>query len=75
MEVKKTNTIEANDDTIVKASCISKKNTKMLKIQDIDLNKIKISKKKLYSKPNDAYKHFIVYYHNGQGISLLIRRP
>ena len=47
----------------------------MLKIQDIDLNKIKISKKKLYSKPNDAYKHFIVYYYNGQGISLLIRCP
>ena len=56
--------MELNDDTIVKPSCVYKKNTKMLKMQDIDLNKIETSKKKLYIKPNNAYKHYIVYDYN-----------
>ena len=47
----------------------------MLKIQDIDLNKIKTSKKKLYSKPNNVYKHYIVYDYNDKTIPLLIKLP
>ena len=47
----------------------------MIKIQDIDLNKIKTSKKKPYSKPNNAYKHYIVYNCNDETIPLLIRLP
>ena len=76
MELKKiSNTIEFNDGTIEKASCVYKKNTKMLKIQDIDLNKIKTSKKKRYSKANKAYKHYVVYEYNDENIPLLIRFP
>ena len=44
----------------------------MYKIQDIDLNKIKNSKKKLYSKLNNPYKHYIVYDYNDETIPLLI---
>ena len=47
----------------------------MIKIQDIDLNKIKTSRKKPYSKPNNAYKHYIVYNCNDETIPLLIRLP
>ena len=47
----------------------------MYKIQDIDLNKIKISKKKFYSKSNNAYKHYFVYDYNNETIPLLIGLP
>ena len=73
--MKKPNTIGLNDDTIVKASFAHKKNTKMFKIQDIHLNEIKTSKKKLYSKRNNANKHYIVYDYNDRTIPLLIRLP
>ena len=56
----KPNTKKLNDGTIVKASCDHKKDIKMVKMQDIDLNKIKTSTKKLYSKPNNGYKHYMV---------------
>ena len=49
-DTKKANTLDLYDNTIVKTSCVHKTDTKMLKIQDIDINKIKVSKKKLYSK-------------------------
>ena len=58
--MKNPNTKKLNDGTIVKASCVHKKDIKMVKIQDIDLNKIKTFKKKLYNKPNNGYKHYIV---------------
>ena len=44
-------------------------------MQDIDFNKIKTSKKKFYSKPNNAYKHYIVYDYNDEAIPLLTRLP
>ena len=47
----------------------------MLKIQNTAFNKIKTFKKKLYSKPNKTYKHYIVYDYNGETITLLIRLP
>ena len=47
----------------------------MLKIQDIDLNNIKTSKKKLYKKPNNAYKHYTVYAYNDENIPLPTRLP
>ena len=40
-----------------------------------DLNKIKTSKKKVYSKPSRALKHYMVYDYNGETIPLLIRLP
>ena len=74
-DVKNPNTKNLNDGTIVKASCVHKKDTKMFKIQDIDLNKIKTSKKKFYSKPNNGYKHYVVYDYNGETIPSLIKLP
>ena len=48
----------------------------MLKIQDIVLNKIRVSKEKFYNMQNKAYKHFILYeYNNNEFIPLLIRLP
>ena len=45
----------------------------MLKIQDIDVDKMKVSKQKLYSKVNKAYKHYIMYDDNSEIIPLHIR--
>ena len=64
-----------NDGTIVKRSCVHKRDTKTFKIQDIDLDKIKTSKKKLYSKASKAYKHYLLQEHNNGNVSLLIKLP
>ena len=47
----------------------------MFKIQGIDINKIKVSEEKLYSKPNSAYKHYILYDNDVEIISLFIKIP
>ena len=47
----------------------------MFKIQDIDLNKIKTSVKKLYSEKNIEYKYYMGYDYNGEIITLLVRLP
>ena len=78
METKKQNTIAFIDGPTIKASCVYKTNMEMLKIQDIDLNEIKVSKEKPDSKANKAYKHFILYDHNNYNnkfFPLLIRLP
>ena len=38
-----------------------KDNTKCFKINDIDINKIRISEKKLYRKEHNSYKHYVFY--------------
>ena len=47
-----------------------KDNTKCLKINDIDINKIRVSEKKLYSKKHNAYKHYVFYEHDDECIPL-----
>ena len=49
---KKHPKLELNDGTITRASCVYKRDTQMLKIQGIDLDKIKLSERKRYSKHN-----------------------
>ena len=61
-ETKKTpNTLERNDGAILKASCVYKRDAKLFKIQNIDLDEMKISKKKPYNKAHKACKHFVLY--------------
>ena len=49
-----------------------KDNTKYLKINDIDINKIRVSEKKLYSKKHHAYKYYVFYEHDDEYIPLKI---
>ena len=49
-----------------------KDNTKCLKIDDIDINKIRVSEKKLYSKTHNAYKYYVFYEHDNEYIPLRI---
>ena len=47
-------------------------NTKCFGINDIDINKIRIPEKSLYSKKHSAYKYYVLYEHNNEYIPLRI---
>ena len=49
-----------------------KDDTKCLKINNIDTNKIRVSEKKLYSKEHNSYKCYVFYEHDGDHIPLRI---
>ena len=48
------------------------KNTKYIKINDIDINKIRVCDKKLYNKQHNSYKYYVFYEHNEEQIPLRI---
>ena len=49
-----------------------KDNSKCFGINDIDINKIRISEKSLYSKQHNAYKYYVLYEHNNEYMPLRI---
>ena len=49
-----------------------KDNTKCFGINDIGINKIRISEKSLYSKQHNTYKYYVLYEHNNEYIPLRI---
>ena len=61
-----------NDKKINKSSFY--KNKKLFNIDDIDVNKILVSKKELYGKKN-SFKYFIGYNDNDDIRSLCIKLP
>ena len=76
MKAKKTsNTLELNDSISVETSCVYKRDTKRFKIQNIDFDKIKSSKKKPYSKAHKAHKHFVLYEYKNEYVPLLLKLP
>ena len=42
----------------------TKHNSKCFGINDMDINKIRISEKSLYSKQHNAYKYYVLYENN-----------
>ena len=48
------------------------KNTKHFKINDIDIDKIRVSDKKLYNKSHNSYKYYMFYEHSDEYIPLRI---
>ena len=46
--------------------------SKCFGINGIDINKIRISEKSLYSKQHNAYKYYVVYEHNNEYMPLRI---
>ena len=49
-----------------------KDNDDSLRIDEIDINKIRISERSLYSKQHNAYKYYVLYEHNSKYIPLRI---
>ena len=48
------------------------KDTECFRINDIDINKIKVSDKKLYIKGHNSYKYYAFYEHDDKHIPLKI---
>ena len=70
--MKKAPTIELGNGKKVLLRNIYMKNTKNFKIEDIDINKIRVSNRKIYLKENNSRKHYIFYDHNNEYIPLRI---
>ena len=68
------NTINFGDKSVEKRD-LYKEDTKLFKIEDIDVNEIKVSMKKIYSRKNKSYKHYIGYNDNSEIIPLIIMLP
>ena len=45
---------------------------KCFKINDIDINKIRVSEKKIYSKKRNAFKYYVFYEHDNEYMLLRI---
>ena len=61
-----------NNDKIAAKIVYTKDNSKCFRINDIDINKIRISEKSLYSKQHNAYKYYVLYEHNNEYMPLRI---
>ena len=62
--------LENNAEILAKTTYI--KDTKCFKINDIDIDKIRVSDKKLYHKEHNSYKYYVLYEHDDEYIPLKI---
>ena len=67
---KKPITLRLNDGTTVNANTIYDKKPKCFKVNDVNVNKIKVPDKKLCSKIHDSCKYCVFYEHNNKQIPL-----
>ena len=58
---KTINTYKLDNGVEIPAMTIFMKNSKYFNINDIDINKIRVAKAKLFMKENKSYKHYIFY--------------
>ena len=61
-----------NNDKIPARIVYAKDNEKCFGTDEIDINKIRISKRILYSKQHNAYKYYVLYEHNNEYMPLRI---
>ena len=54
-------TLKLDDGAEIPAKTAYMKDTKYFKIDDIDINKIRVSNKKHYSKEHNSYKYYVFY--------------
>ena len=69
---KKTITLKLNNGVEIPAKNIYKEDLKIFNINDIDIDKIRVSDKKLYDKKHNSYKHYVFYEDGNEYISLKI---
>ena len=58
---KKPITLKLNNGVEIPARSIDKEDSRVFNINNINIDKIKVSDKKLYNKNNDSYKHYVFY--------------
>ena len=58
---KKSITLKLNNGAEIPAKNINKEDARVFNINDINIDKIKVSDKKLYNKKHDSYKHYVFY--------------
>ena len=61
-----------DNDVEISAMTIFMKDSKYFNVNDIDINKIRVSKAKLFIKENNSYKHYIFYEDSDKYIPLNI---
>ena len=61
---RKISTLRLDNDVEISAKTAYIKDMECFKINDIDINKIRISDKKLYSKEHNSYKYYVFYEHD-----------
>ena len=49
-----------------------KDNIKCVKFNDVEINKIRVSEQRLYSKQHNAYKYYVIYEHDNEYIPLRV---
>ena len=49
-----------------------KDNIKCFKFNDVEINKIRVSEQRLYSKQHNAYKYYVIYEHDNEYIPLRV---
>ena len=54
-------TLKLDNDIEIPAKTIFMKNSKHFNISDIDINRLRVSKLKLFIKEDKSYKHYIFY--------------
>ena len=63
-------TLRLNDGSIVNANTIYNKNSRGFLIDEVDIDKTKVSDKKLYSKMHDSHKYYVFYEYDNKHIPL-----
>ena len=58
---KTINTLKLDNDTEIPAMTIFMKDSKHFNINDVDVNKIRVSDVKHFMKENNSYKYYIFY--------------
>ena len=58
---RKIPTLSLDNDDEIPAKTTYIKDTECFRINDVDINKIRIPEKKLYNKEHNAYKYYVFY--------------
>ena len=69
---RKTPTLRLDNDAEIPAKTTYIKDMECFKNDDIAVNKIRVSDKKLYSKGSNSYKYYVFYEHDDKYIPLKI---
>ena len=69
---KTINTLKLDNGDEIPAMTIFMKDSKCFNINDIDINKVRVSEAKVFMRENNSYKHYIFYEDGDKYISLNI---
>ena len=71
-KIKKSITLKLDNGAEMPAKTTYKRDDDFFEINDIDIDKIRVSDKKLYTKMHNSYKYYVFYEYNYEYISLRI---